>query len=290
MALLGILLGALEKRYAPKIERRILFDNSRKLTNALIEGNNWILSHEKSGTTFLCNMIACRNLAFSGNITAFNMDQIYKGGVFRSVSDASKTVMDLAAFAQSNAFGCPVFVHTHEAFPAEFKKSIMLSRNLFDQLISSYNFLYARRSSRQNVAFNDILEKMVRRYCRLLNFQLETLSARSTDALLIRYEDLMREPVKSYQMIFRFLELQTSDSVIEKCLERTSPAAVKTHESQTGKALVAGSNYEASSFIRSGEIGEHNAALSTVHKEKIHSIVDEYQFTRNTLEKIVFCL
>lgn len=259
----GLAWAALDRRFAQRYKAQLRTSDGAAAQAALIAGNCWLLTLEKSGTTYLCNALAFRNAIELGIEDQVDFDTIHLGGVFRGTTSLVPTLERLAAFSRVNQ-GLPLTIHTHETVKAEFARAAMLTRNVFDYCVSAYNFLFANRTraGRQGVAMDDALPDLVGRYVLLLRQQLEIEARRPDDTVFLRYEDLMSAPDATLARLLDHFGMTSTPDMIARALAAASPAAVKAHEAERGKPIVAGRDFVGASFIRSGAVGEFRQAMT----------------------------
>ncbi len=266
--------SALDRRFARRYKAQIRAGDAAASQVALVTDNCWLLTHEKSGTTYLCNALAFRNAIELGIEDRVDFDTIHLGGVFRSTSAVLPTLERVAAFARVNR-GLPLTIHTHLPVDARFHRAVMLTRNVFDYCVSAHNFLYKNRDreGRRGVSLDDAIPDLVGRYCGLLKAQLEIANARPADTIFLRYEDLMQDPQGTLTRLLEHFGLFSEPEVIARALAAASVDAVKAHETRRGKPIVAGTDFSGKSFIRSGATGEFRTALSAAQQDQIRRYV-----------------
>lgn len=281
--------SVLDRRFSQRYKAHVRASDAAAAQVALIRGNCWLLTHEKSGTTYLCNALAFRNAIELGIEDQVDFETIHLGGVFRSTSTLLPTLERVAAFARVNR-GLPLNIHTHHPVEAKFHRAVMLTRNVFDYCVSAYNFLYKNRmrANRQGILIEDAIPELVGRYCDLLQAQLEIVGARPEDTIFLRYEDLMQDPHTTLGRLLEHFGQSSQPDVIARALAAASVDAVKAHEARSGRSIVAGQDFSGKSFIRSGATGEYRTALSDSQQEQIRRLLGEQSIPEYALSRFVY--
>lgn len=76
----GLAWAALDRRFAQRYKAQVRTSDGAAAQAALIAGNCWLLTLEKSGTTYLCNALAFRNAIELGIEDQVDFDTIHLGG------------------------------------------------------------------------------------------------------------------------------------------------------------------------------------------------------------------
>lgn len=236
---------------------------------ALATGGSWIFTQRKSGSTLICNFLASYNSSLLGK--AFDLGAIHKFGVFREASSFEEALAGYLA-AERKHTG---FIMTHRALDAKPQKLILTYRNAYDQIYSAYQFLYVNRNSRGSIQSHEALKKLAAQYCDCFLAQRDAL-AYSENSWVICYDDLMSDSEQRLRSLIEFIFEEVVEQYFQKALMDSSVESVLDHEGRTGRAIVASDSYTASSFIRSGKVGEGLAEF-TPHQI---AIIDEVLKTR----------
>ena len=92
------------------------------------------------------------------------------------------------------------------------------------------------------------------------------MQARELAVHLIRYEDMMQNPVASFTEAVRFIGLDCTDAQIEKAICLSDFAKLKAEEAQQGFKE---RPYQAAAFFRSGRVGDWRNHLSDAQVEQL---------------------
>ncbi len=220
----------------------------------------------------------------SSDLTFSELDQVRKDININKSSNNEKSIFHKVhdAFYIKDSLNVPV-VSTKN-----FKGVVYIIRNPFDVAVSLKHFF----SWDQQRTVEFLLDKNAeisgsKKYgniqCRQFlgtweNHYLSWANQTEIPILLIRYEDLYREPIKYFYKISLFLNLTEDKSLVENAVSNITFKKISSLEDSLG-GFKENLNYR-NKFFRSGKVGEGKKFLS---KKQINSIKSSFI---NTLEKI----
>jgi hypothetical protein len=256
----------------PRIKELVRDDVRAEVTRehwqSLLEGNIWVFTCMKSGTTYLLNAIAAyRSLEFAER--DFDFDTIHHYGVIRGLYPVQ--LARLIDFSKNGARVNSLLFHTHRRLDARFERAVLLTRNPYDFVVSSYNFHYKRRRGRERIRFEEALPRMLGEYADVHRAQREIIANSNRPVLDVSYEEFLSDPPATFARVLEFLGETVEEERLLQALEMCSVERLKEHEKRNGKAVVAASSYLARHFVRSGRIGEYESELGREQLE----LVDE---------------
>lgn len=211
----------------------IFRSNIVKITN--IKDNNYLPinpvysdvylnSFPRSGNTYLSFLITNINLIKSKSdlsVNFFNIHQFVPD--IDSGRDIGKNLLPFPNFR---------IIKSHAKFHKDYKFVIYILRNPFDVMLSYYSF----HKNLNN--FNDSFSKFIRsdlygikNWVSHVNSWTNNLNAEKS-FILIKYEDLVEDPVKELSILYEQLGLNISIDIIEKAVELSSKTNLKKLEKQ----------------------------------------------------------
>ncbi|MEP3351530.1 MAG: sulfotransferase domain-containing protein [Marinomonas sp.] len=223
----------------------------------------WFYSQMKSGTTyviiFLLNYINnLQRLSFDKKIIFELLPYFHSIEVQLNKHSPSEIREMQRAVLSGLDFDC--FLHTHKNIIDFSDKRIFITRNPFDYLISRHFFHYLNRGNKKDLSYvwREVLEKFVITH----KSQVEMSLSQPDTTLMLNYESLILSPKEKFIKILEFLNLECDNDLIELSLSQSKISEVKKIEDVGGKPIVAGENFQAKSFIRSGDIGDWKNYIS----------------------------
>ena len=184
----------------------------------------YLNSFPRSGNTFLSFLITNINLIKSKSdlsVNFFNIHQFIPD--IDSGRDIGKNLLPFPNFR---------IIKSHAKFNKDYKFVIYVLRNPFDVMLSYYLF----QKSLNN--FNDSFSKFIRsdlygikNWVSHVNSWTINLNAEKS-FILIKYEDLVKDPVKELSILYKQLGLNISIDIIEKAAELSSKTNLKKLEKQ----------------------------------------------------------
>lgn len=149
-------------------------------------------------------------------------------------------------------------IKTHEPHRAEYKRAVYLVRDIRDVALSNY----ARGRELgvlEGTSFDDFLPSFldgsasrVGSWMSHVRSWRESLLAESSDLLLVKYEELRRDPEMNLMNLLSFLGVPADRSKVQKAVQNNSLARMRQKEDRS-RALPLSSN-ENGRFVRSGAI------------------------------------
>ena len=254
----------------PAAERLDLLD---AVQAGVASGNTWLFSLNKSGTTFLCHVLAfyyARQLE-RDDITFGNIGSV---GVLRWSRDMDVETYIASAIAFRSTTGLPLVVVTPHDIRASYATAVLLTRNPFDYCVSAYHYRYVRRTGQSEISMDRAIPDLVATWATTELAQTRLIASDPEQAKRVRYEDLVTEPEREIAAILRFVGAEVSEANLRRAIAEAGTDRLRAYEIRTGRAAIAGDSFTAAHFVRSGKIGEWREVLST---EQVRSIEDQLE-------------
>jgi hypothetical protein len=235
------------------IARAIAYSQERKLTPIQPRNDDvYLVSFPKSGATWMNFLIANVNIAMSGVdrvVTFYNVHQYVP-----DIHDSRELGTPLLSFPGFR------FIKSHSELNRYYNNLVYIVRNPEDTMISYYNFL--RGLGQFNGTLSDLIESE-RLGIRSWTSHVESWifhSPASLAFMMVRYEDLKRDPAVELERIYYQLGFSLQKTVLDKAVELSSFSNMKKLEEDLnygGRPIM--ENFQ---FMRSGQSGEGKAELS----------------------------
>ena len=170
------------------------------------------------------------------------------------------------------------------------KGAIYIIRNPFDICVSLSNFLNWEMQTCVDVLTNE--DFWLNSSTKSASFHLSQflgtwenhadswLNQNKIPVLLIRYEDLIRNPFKYFSKIASFINIECKKEIILKAIENSSFSSLKSKEKMEGGFIE--SPFGCKEFFRKGIIGE---GMSLLNKKQISQIKEKF---KNSLKKFKY--
>jgi hypothetical protein len=233
----------------------------------------------KSGTTYTVNVLVnYMRLLMDGNSKPIDYALLIR---FHSTHKEIDKNIDKMIESQKKLLkphGYNSFIHTHKKIDSLSKKTILLSRNPLDYIVSKYFYIYKNRS--KDVSITEVLPRLIKEFMVTYRDHRAIVDAEE-DVLDLRYEDLIANPLDNFREMIDYLGLPYKEKLLAKAIQYSSKKGVVVMENEKGSALLANTNsFKAKSFIRSGEIGDWKKHLSAEQKEVILSTLESKGFNK----------
>lgn len=274
--------------------KRIVDERDRLLENLLIsqsEDSAWIFTIQKSGTTYLLTFLAnYLNRLFEGRTENINYTEMYHRFFIHSIENTVKkssltSFYDKKNDVVKNNLPYSRFLSTHIPIKGNYwKKNISLRRNPLDYIVSIHHYNYLKRGKKNNLI--KTIKNEIYPYIALVNYQKSLIQSYPDKVLIIHYEDLIIDPINSFEKIIAFLGIEVDYASINSSITASSIKNVKVHEKEIGGAIVSESNQFKGSFIRSGAVGDWKNYLKNSEVGRIEQILNDndIQLDEFTLE------
>jgi len=229
--------------------------------------DTWLFSQMKSGTTFLCNVIASYNsLILNGEIDQQKIaeQKISDLGVLRIPNtDLLNLVYLRQKFYEKHKY--PTLIQTH--YPFNFtlknnvpKKTIILYRNPFDFTASYYFYFYKNTTDLSHLTINEVIQDTLEHYKKFY-FQQKNILDLNKNCLVVSYENLITNKEITLKKIAEFyLDKSINSNYLIQAIESNSVENTKFMEEKFGRMLNK-DNANKTSFIRSGIVGDYKNSL-----------------------------
>jgi hypothetical protein len=132
----------------------------------------------------------------------------------------------------------PRILKSHEPFDARFRKVIYLVRDPRDVAVSEYHFDLKKRYIEPDVTLEQFVDRFIKgttsSYGSWWEHTASWIAARHGNPafLLVRYEDLLSEPIAGTGKIAEFLGIQASPERLEAAVQRSSADRMRKLEKQ----------------------------------------------------------
>lgn len=202
----------------------------------------FIVGYPKSGNTWMQNLVA-------GILYCMDM---------RFVPDSlvQDLVPDVHATRFFNRHRTPTFFKTHHLPRPEYKRVIYLVRDGRDAIVSYYHFLCALQE--QPVQFLDLVTSGNTLFPSKWHEHVEAWlkNPYQADMMILKYEDLKREPLRELRRLCDFAGIARDDSFLTNVANQSSFEEMRLREKTLG--LAAASPWpKDKSFVRRGKVGSH---------------------------------
>lgn len=214
----------------------------------------FIVSYPKSGNTWTRFLIG--NLVYEDGVDFINIED--------RIPDIYVNSDRMMGRLQS-----PRILKSHEYFDARYKKVIYIVRDPRDVLVSYWHFAKKRNDIAENTTLDTFAEMFL--YGGMHDFGTwgenvgSWLGARGNDKnfLLLRYEDLLGNPVGELERAARLIGVCLDGSHIQRAVERSTFDRMQELEKIQGKQWKAIRNSRQDiKFVRSGKSGGWQEVLS----------------------------
>lgn len=217
---------------------------------AVYPDDTFVVSYPRSGNTWTRFLIA--NLVYSGETVSF-------ANIERLIPDTS---------SQSNLAlkhtPRPRIIKTHQYFDHRYRKMIYIVRDPRDVALSYYDFQRKYRQISDDYPLENYVDDFVGG--KLISADWGTWGenvaswlytrARSSDFLLLRYEDMIADTARELARIARLLEIQALPERIQKAVERSSADRMREMEKQQENEWVATKKHRKDiPFVRAARAG-----------------------------------
>jgi estrone sulfotransferase len=228
-----------------------------------------LASFPRSGNTWVRCIIV--------NMAAFQLkfkDEVTFHKIFSTIPFARGVGIKKSKREQSALFesSIPFIVKTHTPYLKKYKRAIYIMRDPRDALVSLYffnNFFVCKKSPNMN--FSDFSRKMIEGWCRHVK------SWEGHWDLLIKYEDLKRNPENEAQKIVLFLGMQIKKGEIKKSVKKASFDEMKKLQQDLlkehfGKVMKSDRYFH----VRKGEVGQWKKYFSKEDLDFYRKIIEKY--------------
>jgi len=249
-----------------KAFKKGLQDNRSAFQAGLIEGNGWIFSKMKSGTTQLCNVLAFYRNAQHGD-GVFDFSDLARFGVVRLAENDPSAVGKSIAFASQTSER--VYFQTHNFHQARPAHLILQSRNVLDYCVSSFFFHYQNRKSTSGTNVDKALKNILSQYIACHKGQIRA-AQNAGNVHTFYYEDTREAELQAFEKLIQALDGVIDTPALKFALDAASPAKLKAYETRIGHAAVAAKGtFKKPHFVRSGAVGEGQEFFNEAQREFI---------------------
>jgi hypothetical protein len=253
-------------------------------------------SMQKSGTNYLRLLISNYLYILHSNDISNKLDYDAVQHSFPNVRSYVLSGKENIAYSRSfislDTVGYTDFIYDHGCFSESLnlrmnfvfksllgKKTIYLYRNPYDNLISMYYYKFGNRvGSKSSYSHpRELIKDFIPQFCR--RYMVQKALAAQAGALMISYEELIRDPVSTLRRLLNHLDLSFDESAAKVALESSSIKSVKAMEKKRGKAIHSPKEGLTGSFIRSGQIGQWKEYFSAQDLIEIKAIINSYSIS-----------
>lgn len=244
---------------APPIQSELLKSGAitfrrNTLYEALIEDGGYIFTQQKTGTNYLCNVVAFYNSQAIGK-PCFDFDRIHEHGVIRTVQRDPGKLAQAIAFAQN---GLRPYFQSHEYHRASADHLVLTTRSVPDFAVSSYHFHYINHSrSRRKKTVDQALPFILKSFILRHKNQLD-MASRASRVSYLDYSDMITAPIKTFSALIDEMHGEVISRYLDQAVEMASANRLKSQETarKGGGMTKSSADPSAPSLIRSGKIGE----------------------------------
>ncbi|WP_121971340.1 sulfotransferase domain-containing protein [Leptolyngbya sp. BC1307] len=241
----------------------------------------FLTSYPKSGNTWTRFLIA--NLSFATE----NID----------FTNIERKIPDIYQNLDKNLLQLPTprLLKSHEYLDPRYKKVLCIVRDPRDVLLSSYYHCLKFETINNSVSVEAFADKFIAGEIYFVGAQNPIgswadnvgswLGARQNDPnfLLVRYEDLKLNTAKELRRISTFLQIDSSDAVIERAVTRSSADSMRQLEKQNTNVWPNKQSRKDISFVRSAKAGGWKKNLPASVSQSLES---EWKTTMRALDYI----
>jgi len=170
----------------------------------------------------------------------------------------------------------PRIMKSHEPFDVRFRKVIYLVRDPRDVAVSEYHFDLKKRYIESDVSLEQFVKRFLAgetsSYGSWWEHAASWIAARNGNPafLLVRYEDLLSDPIAETAKIAEFLGIQAGPERLQAAVERSSADRMRKLEKQQGGQWTGTRNTRQEiPFVRAAKSGGWKEALPTHSVEEI---------------------
>jgi hypothetical protein len=235
------------KEIVQKIRSSISSFNGQKRANngyqpcQIAEDNIFLVSYPKSGNTWVRFLIA--NLLKPESVEIINFHNVH--------SYCPEWESNQAINKNSNS---SYIWKSHQQFNRLFPRVIYIVRDARDVYVSYYHYLKSKLPPQWS--FREFLENYEYPYGRWSNHVSSWLRGKAEEPknfLMIRYEDLLENPLDNFSKMVDFIGLKIERSQLEKAIKNSSFEQMQNIEQHYGRKY---NNDGVERFIRRGISGE----------------------------------
>ena len=253
--------------------------NAINIMNYLASDNVLIFSQMKSGTTYVCNTLAFYN-GLRWNAQNVGFRNLMPGGVFR-VNAAWEALDNVIQFTKERPDELRL-IHTHNPDistfgGASYKLSVLLTRSPQDYCVSSFHYFYINREKNQDISRSKVILDLIDRFVKVHKAQ-QKIADTAKDLHVVRYEELMADDASSLAALITKIYGTCDKAVLLKAIDMASVDSLRNYESKVGKAIVAGRDFTAKHFVRSGKVGEYKDFFSEEEQNMIAKRLKELDY------------
>jgi len=205
------------------------------------EDDVFLVGYAKSGNTWLQNLVAG---------VVYGVDPEYAPDAL-----IQWLVPDVLAKDFYRRFVTPMFFKSHELPNPRYRRVVYLLRDGRDVMVSLYHFWKAQRGK-----YPDFLWLVKFRQSMSVKWHQHVEAWLSNpykaDMIVIRYEELKRDPVEQMRKFCSFARIDRPDSVIQAVTQKASFEKMREKEIRYGMDLFP-PFHGGSLFMRRGEVGNH---------------------------------
>jgi hypothetical protein len=231
-------------------------------------GTVHICSFPKSGRTFLSWLVACYCVRHHQLGVTVDLETLY--------SIVPESAHPIARHEAFEAGRIPRFWQTHTVRSASFDRSIFLMRHPYDTLVSYY-FHQARHAGKFSGSLGEFISGPgLGRWVRYMDRWGSRLPA--IDALVLRYEDLVREPGATLTAVLEFAGAAVDTRDVQWAVEQSSFEAMLASEARVPRRAGPNHRYDFADAdarrIRRGKVGGWRDYLSAGEVRTIRRAID----------------
>lgn len=224
------------------------------------EDDVFLVSYPRSGNTWVRFLVA--------NLIQYDSGEPVD---FHSVHQVIPDIEVEAHREMLRTMSPPRLIKTHSPYDSRFKRVIYILRDGRDVMVSYYYYLVGQ--GRFEGGFLEFLKKDDLYPC-LWHEHAESWLQRTNqcELLLIRYEDLLRQPEIELEKMARFAGLPFDKDRLRWSVSNSSFDAMRKVEREKGRAFGPTQGFE---FVRKGIVGDWKKHFDSAHKKVFKSYANQ---------------
>lgn len=150
------------------------------------------------------------------------------------------------------------FIKSHEPFRKDYRKAVVMVRDVRDVIISEYNYNKKMGFIKKDFPFNDFINQFVKKsvnrfgnYADNLNSWIAANENNVSKILFIRYEDMKEDPYSQLEKVNEFLHLNKDPDYIKVKIENNTIAKMQKKEQLSNDKTLKSSD-SSIPFVRKG--------------------------------------